>query len=1034
VRLVQLAGPSGGTPLSFHPQITVVGGLDDACRVRLLDALRALPSGAEPGWEGLIEAHGVVLDLDRESLRLLGLQHDVDVVVGAGDLPGDGETVDRSEGLGAAVPAGPEEQIEGLRLSHDILAHGVAALKRTRIEFEEARLQAVEAIEEARADLDPFATTAFEQAAAQLRRAEEAEEHEPPPDPVPVESLEDLEAERDRLKAEVAALEGVDVTAVAEALHRAERAEPNPDGRDLEVIRTLADELAAAEKALAELDERRREEGRDPADLLRRIEAARIQLERLEASSAPPTIDPADVAVLEKAHEQVLEADSKVNASRIGGKAARQRLDEVVAEETAILTRMGFPTYSAFALAQSAPGPDPETRVELETTRNELAGAEAAYQAVLADGDDDGERDELVRRRDDLRRDAAALAEAADPDDLVNALRGLAEVLASDDERTTAMADLRSALAERGVDFADLDLADDEVVDVARVWLADVAQLAEERAALEHELDTVEARLLVVAPVLNGDAAGSDPQARAQTEVEAAEARLARHRQASDRVAELCGLLEEIESKLADLGENIAAQESLVSAAGAGLAATEAHLAGEELDNEALSPEVEELFGLPEGVDDTEWYLLTRQMSCRSSTWVTTTPWSSGPRCGAPTPRSSPSPSWSDPPLPTGPPRSYPGQMTTLDDARIRELAAFRPAQGPVTSCYLDVDGRRFPRRAEYEAELERLLRQARARVNGDSRTVAPDLAAIERHVKDGVDRSKVRGVAMFSCVADGFWHDLALPVPVRNQLVVGHAPAVGQLEAVLHHYEPIGVLLVDRQQARVLVFALGELSEHDEVVDELLRDVDDRDEKARGDTQSKVEDHDRRHVRHAAEAVFAVYQRHPFEHLLLGAPAALAGTVEDALHPYLRDRLRERVPLTTSSTVADIRDAAITAELALERQREQGLLDELRGRLGRSDRAVAGLTDVLAAVADRRVERLLVSSGYREEGWTCPACGTLAVRGPHCPRCRETMQREEDVVASAIDAALTASCRVDVCDGSADLDVLGRIGALLRF
>jgi hypothetical protein len=43
-------------------------------------------------------------------------------------------------------------------------------------------------------------------------------------------------------------------------------------------------------------------------------------------------------------------------------------------------------------------------------------------------------------------------------------------------------------------------------------------------------------------------------------------------------------------------------------------------------------------------------------------------------------------------------------------------------------------------------------------------------------------------------------------------------------------------------------------------------------------------------------------------------------------------------------------------------------------------------------------------------------------------------MQREDDVVASAIDAALTASCRVDVCDGSADLDVLGRIGALLRF
>ncbi len=372
--------------------------------------------------------------------------------------------------------------------------------------------------------------------------------------------------------------------------------------------------------------------------------------------------------------------------------------------------------------------------------------------------------------------------------------------------------------------------------------------------------------------------------------------------------------------------------------------------------------------------------------------------------------------------------------MTPLDDTRIRELAAFRPVQGPVTSCYLDVDGRRFPRRAGYEAQLERLLRHARARANGDARHVAPDLAAIERHVKSGVDRSTVRGVAMFSCVADGFWTDLALPVPVRDQLVVGHSPAVGQLEAVLHHYEPIGVLLVDRQQARVLVFALGELTEHTELVDELLRDVDDRDEKARGDTQSRLDDHDRRHLRRAADAAFAVYQRHPFAHLLLGAPAAQAGTIEDLLHPYLRERLRDRVALGIGSAVEAIREAAMAAELGLERRREQGLLDELRGRLGRDDRAAAGLGPVLEALADRRVERLLVSGGYREEGWICRGCATLAARGPSCPRCGAPMEREDDVVAAAIDAALTASCRVDVCDGSADLDVLGRIGALLRY
>jgi peptide subunit release factor 1 (eRF1) len=157
-------------------------------------------------------------------------------------------------------------------------------------------------------------------------------------------------------------------------------------------------------------------------------------------------------------------------------------------------------------------------------------------------------------------------------------------------------------------------------------------------------------------------------------------------------------------------------------------------------------------------------------------------------------------------------------------------------------------------------------------------------------------------------------------------------------------------------------------------------------------------------------------------------------GSVEDALHPYLRQRLRDRTHLAVGAPVEAIGEAVMEAELEIERRREQGLLDELRGRLGRGDRAAAGLVDVLDALADRRVERLLVSSGYHEEGWSCAACDTLAKVGPRCPRCGQDLREEQDVVAAAVDAALAASCRVDVCDGSADLDVLGRIGALLRF
>ena len=43
-------------------------------------------------------------------------------------------------------------------------------------------------------------------------------------------------------------------------------------------------------------------------------------------------------------------------------------------------------------------------------------------------------------------------------------------------------------------------------------------------------------------------------------------------------------------------------------------------------------------------------------------------------------------------------------------------------------------------------------------------------------------------------------------------------------------------------------------------------------------------------------------------------------------------------------------------------------------------------------------------------------------------------MEQDDDVVEEAVQEALSQSCHVEVCHDNADLDVLGRIGALLRF
>lgn len=372
--------------------------------------------------------------------------------------------------------------------------------------------------------------------------------------------------------------------------------------------------------------------------------------------------------------------------------------------------------------------------------------------------------------------------------------------------------------------------------------------------------------------------------------------------------------------------------------------------------------------------------------------------------------------------------------MAVIDEASIRELATIKGDRAPITSCYLDVDGRRVVRYQDLEHEVDLLLRQARDRADGEP-SVEIDLRRIERYVRDGIDRSRTRGLAIFACSQQDIWEVIELPVPVNPQISVNDAPAVGQLEVVVQRNEPIGVLAVDRQRARVLVAALGHIRAREELFDALPRQEDARGEKDRGgDHPQRVEGTVQQHIRNAAQAAFTMWQRHRFGHLLLAARGDLAGDVEASLHPYLVDRLGGRLDLPVTASDGEVLAAVTEAEIELDRRRQAEAVEKLREAVASGRRGVAGLPAVLRALSEHRVSHLLVSHGFAAPGWRCDGCGTHAAVGRRCKRCRTEMIELEDVVEEAVQAALSQSCLVEVCTENADLDVMGRIGALLRY
>jgi len=379
-----------------------------------------------------------------------------------------------------------------------------------------------------------------------------------------------------------------------------------------------------------------------------------------------------------------------------------------------------------------------------------------------------------------------------------------------------------------------------------------------------------------------------------------------------------------------------------------------------------------------------------------------------------------------------------------ISEDRIRELAGRRTST-VVTSCYLDVDGRRHPRPADYAAPLERLMRDGRERAAGfgpeAARSVAADLDRIADWVRRGFDRSRVRGLAFFACSDDGWFEVVESPLPVANGIVVNHTPHVRPLESVLQAYERFAVVLVDRQRARLFRFELGELTEHTEVFEAALRDVTAAaagpGHPAQGSrgaaVQRRIDEAAHRNLKHAADVAFAELQRRPVDHVILGGPHEVVVEFEGLLHPWVRQRVVDRLAIPATAGADEVRQAALCVEAAVARRNEAALVERLRDGVG-TGAGVAGLEATLAALVERRVDVLLVSDGYETEGWRCRSCRYLGPLGRRCPVCATEMDLVADVVEEAVEEALANSCRVQMVRESADLDVLGRIGALLRF
>ena len=501
MRLLQLAlDADDDTVLELHPMFTVVRGLDEFDRQRLVRVIAAIADGEDPQCGGSIEAHGVVMELTQDSLGMLDAGGEIDPVVRRRDLPGavpslfdagpDVEAVDVDERDAAAIflanaPRDAYPELDKVRQRRRDTREAVAVLR-----F---------AAEQAARDLDAAGRdrrAASERLDAATVRAASppGPEHRRGPAALEVTALQE---ELDAIDAGIIELEGIDERPIAVLLDAIENPDPVeevPSPRAQE----LADRFAALQLEVASLEERMEAEGRGPASVMRRLDESRAALLAAERAAKRADIGPDDEADLAAAHERVLEAERK--ASGLRSRSGQRKLAEALAVQQDILDRIGYPTWSAFVMGARVMGTDPAAQERLDLARQEQADAEQEWAEVSARMEDDPDHHALLDQLEEVEIEAVSLLLERGvpvPDERLGLESTLREVREPKEDVTTGQ--LVDALAFHletiGLALDAGSRTEEQVTAVARAFLAEADGIAERIEELTTERRRHEARL-----------------------------------------------------------------------------------------------------------------------------------------------------------------------------------------------------------------------------------------------------------------------------------------------------------------------------------------------------------------------------------------------------------------------------------------------------------------------------------------------------------------------------------------------------------
>lgn len=365
-----------------------------------------------------------------------------------------------------------------------------------------------------------------------------------------------------------------------------------------------------------------------------------------------------------------------------------------------------------------------------------------------------------------------------------------------------------------------------------------------------------------------------------------------------------------------------------------------------------------------------------------------------------------------------------------LAEQDLRELLSFT-AEGPVLSLYLSTDPAQGNADA-YRLRLRNLLKEVK---------LPEDVQAVERYFDLEHDWSG-RCVAVFSCAPAGFFRAFSLGVPVVDWVCVDQRPAVKPLIDLLDAFGGYGVVLVDKQGARVFHFHLGTLVEQEGVLGEEVRHTKRGGASAmpgrRGGMAGKTHYQDElveRNMREAAEFAAQFFEEKHIRRILIGGSDENVALFRGMLPKAWQSLVVGTFTMGMTASQTEVLEKAMQVGREALTQREVRAVDGLITAAAKGSGGVIGLDATLNALHDGRIQTLLVTNDYQEQGFRCYSCGYMTTwEEKVCPRCGGDLEFIPDAVELAVHSVMQKGGDVQVIRDSARLEPAGKIGAILRY